>query len=315
MKKTAVMLCLAALVVLDGGCRKKEEPPVQEYKVERGSIRLSVSGNGVVKPRNRLEIKPPISGRIDSVLVEEGQEVKKGEVIAWMSSSERAALLDSARAQGEEEYRKWEEVYKPTPIIAPLSGFIIKRDVEPGQTVGTGSAMLVMADTLIVECQIDETDLGRLKAGQKTRITLDAYPDIRITGKIEHIAYESEVVSNVTIYKVDILPSRIPDVFRSGMSATTDIMVENKQEILIVPVSAVNDEGGRKTVKVKKEEGEPEEREIETGIDDGSYMEIVSGLDEGEIIAAKDIPARRSSNRSGGFRGRFGLPGMGGRRR
>jgi len=66
-----------------------------------GSIQTIISTTGTILPKNRLEIKPPVNGRIESVLVKEGQSVKAAEVLAWMSSTERAALLDAAQGQGE----------------------------------------------------------------------------------------------------------------------------------------------------------------------------------------------------------------------
>ena len=73
--------------------REEKETVYTEIRPERGSISLTVSASGVVKPRNRLEIKPPISGRVEGVLVTEGEEIDKGKILAWMSSLDRAALL------------------------------------------------------------------------------------------------------------------------------------------------------------------------------------------------------------------------------
>ncbi len=177
-----------------------------EIKVYYGDIVSVIRLNGSVEPRNRLPIKPQIAGRIDDILVVEGQKVKKGEIIAWLSSSERAALLDIAKSQGEQEYKKWQEIYKPTPIIAPLDGFIIVRNKEPGQTVTTNDNIVVMADELIIKAFVDETDLRYVKLGQKVRVSLDAYPDIKFSGIVEHIAYESNEISNVKVYEVKIKP-------------------------------------------------------------------------------------------------------------
>ena len=73
---------------------------VREITVAYGSIENIISTTGTVQPQNRLEIKPPIGGRIEKILVKEGDKVKIGQTLVWMSSTERAALLDAARAQG-----------------------------------------------------------------------------------------------------------------------------------------------------------------------------------------------------------------------
>ncbi|MFH1684297.1 MAG: efflux RND transporter periplasmic adaptor subunit [Candidatus Margulisiibacteriota bacterium] len=193
--KTLLGFGILTLGFMMVSCAGEKAEPLKTVKVQLGSIKAEVPSTGIVEPRNRLEIKPPISGRIDSVLVGEGHSVRKGQILAWMSSSDRAALLDAARAKGEEEVKKWEDVYNSTPIVAPLNGFIIQRAVEPGQTISTADPILVMADYLIVKAQVDETDIGTIKLGQKVNIELDAYPGKPIAGKVEHIAFESKTIS------------------------------------------------------------------------------------------------------------------------
>jgi membrane fusion protein, macrolide-specific efflux system len=93
---------------------------VRAVKVARGDLSVTVTATGTVKPYNRVEIKAPIAGRIEEVLVQEGEVVKTGQVLARMSSVERAALLDAARAQGDAAVKRWEEAYKVAPLLAPL---------------------------------------------------------------------------------------------------------------------------------------------------------------------------------------------------
>jgi len=306
---------LIVVIVLIGGAfflprRGRKEAVYTEIRPQRGSISLSVSATGAVTPRNRLEIKPPISGRVEKILVTEGERINKGKILAWMSSTERAALLDAARAKGEEESKKWEDVYRPTPIVAPLTGFIIKRNVEPGQTITSQDPILVMADNLIVQAQVDETDMGKLKPGQKAEIVLDAYPEKKIRGEIEHIAYESQIVNNVTIYQVDILPEKTLGIFRSGMSANVDVTIIVKNDILLLPVNAIKERKGMKFVLLKTKSGNPEIREVETGIEDGKNTEIVSGLKESDLVLVSSEEAKPELGRRFG-----GLPGIGGGRR
>ena len=193
--------------------------PVPEYRpvqATRGDIEMTVLSTGIVQPRNRLEIKAPIPGRVEQVLVEEGQYVKRGTVLAWMSSTERAALLDAARAKGAEEVQRWEELYRATPILAPIEGTLILRNVEPGQSFTSTDAVFVMSDRLIVVAQVDETDIGLIRLKQPARIELDAYPGRHFDGRVEQIAYDAKTVSNVTTYAVDVLPGRRPRCRRRG---------------------------------------------------------------------------------------------------
>ena len=223
-----VVLLLAVVIVLMFVIPKKTTAVDQKYTVTKGSIKIFVSTTGTVLPQNRLEIKPPLAGRIESILVVEGQHVKKGQTLAYMSSSDRAALLDAARGQGIQKLKQWEDTYKPIPLIAPIDGEVIVRAVEPGQSVTASDPVLVLSDRLIIQAQVDETDIGKIQLGQKAMIVLDAYSDQTIEGLVDHVYYESKTVNNVTMYNVDILPNKVPDFFRSGMSANIDVIRQFK---------------------------------------------------------------------------------------
>jgi len=277
-----------------------------EIKPEIGSIEIKLRETGSVCPRNRLEIKPQVSGRIEDILVVEGQTVKKGEIISWMSSTDRAALLDIARSKGEEELKKWEDAYKPTPIISPIDGFITARNKEPGQTVSVNDIILVMADKLIIEADVDETDLKYIKLGQKVEIFLDAYPDKKFNGIVEHIAYESKLVSNVNVYTVKILPLNPPKNFRSGMTATIEITGYRKDNILLLPSEVIIEKENKKFVMVKSDNSKVKLKEIKTGISDGKKTEIISGITENEVVL---ISVNKKDRKL--LSGSMGIPGMG----
>ena len=266
------------------------EKSFEEIRVMRGTISSSVSTTGVVEPKNRLKIQSSIGGRVEEILVAEGQQVKKGEVLALLSSTERAALLDAARVQGKSEESYWKKVYKETAIIAPLDGQIIVRSIDPGQAVTASDSLFVLSDHLIVKAYVDETDIGRVKVGQRAVIGLDAYPDIRVNGVVEHIYYESHLQNNVNIYNVDVIPERIPDVFRSGMSANIEILVQEKQGALLVPIGAVQSKSG-KTVVLQKQGGGKKGvryRAVQTGLQDGQNIEILDGLSDNDSVLLPD---------------------------
>ncbi|MDD5686898.1 MAG: efflux RND transporter periplasmic adaptor subunit [Elusimicrobia bacterium] len=295
---------------------KKADFMSHEIKPFRGSIAIELRLNGSVSPRNRLEIKPQVSGRIENVLVVEGQRVKKGEIIAWMSSTDRAALLDAARSKGEDELKRWEDTYKPTPVISPLDGFIIARDKEPGQSVTTGDAIVVMADTLIIEANVDETDLQYIDLNQKVKILLDAYPDKVYPGVVEHIAYESQVMNNVTVYEVKIRPERVPPDFRAGMTSTIELSANGKDNALLLPSDAVTDTGTEKFVSIiSGKSKKTEKRKVITGISNGKNIEIISGISEDDNVVISGRPLQRGTTTNarggGGIGGIFGVQGRG----
>ncbi len=265
-----------------------------------GDIKRTINTTGTVEPQNRLEIKPPIAGRVEAILVKEGQDVKTGDILALMSSTERAALLDAAKLKGQTEVEYWQDVYKTAPLIAPIDGKVIVRSVEPGQTVTTGDAVLVLSDKLIVKADVDETDIGSVKVGQNAVVQLDAYGDISVNSIVDHIAYESELINNVNIYYVDILPEEVPEVFRAGMSANVDIIVDEKENVLLVPIEAVTTKENMSFVQIKDGTGEISNIPVSLGIQDDEHVEITAGLTKDDIIVTKEQFITVRNKQSGG---------------
>ncbi|PIQ82134.1 MAG: RND transporter [Candidatus Omnitrophica bacterium CG11_big_fil_rev_8_21_14_0_20_64_10] len=315
-KKIIPLVLLAVAVSLGWSwfSRPREGAGASEtVHAARGEIRSTVSATGVVLPKNRLEVKPPVNGRIEEVRVTEGQQVRAGEILVIMSSTERAALLDAARAQGEEELNHWKQVYKPIPLIAPISGEVIVGTIQPGQAVTTGDAAVVLSDRLIIRAQVDEIDIGKVREGQEAVVSLDAYPDARIPSVADHIYYESKTVNNVTIYLVDLSPETVPSFFRSGMNAHVEFVLQEKPDALLLPVEAIQREKGAAFVWVQEGAGAPVKKPVTLGISDDRRVEVLSGIDEKAAVVLKTkkyvppretggrnpfAPQRRSSNRS-----------------
>jgi len=297
---SAVSIIILGLVIFYSS-RNKREVVYQEVQVTKGPIKNTILSTGIVQPENRLEVKAPIAGRIERILVDEGQSVRRGQILAWMSSTERAALLDTAKSKGKEELAYWEEAYKPTPLIAPIAGQIILRNVEPGQTITVQDALLVMSDRLCVKAQVDETDISQVKLNQRVEITLDAYAEQPMEGNVVHIAYESKTVNNVTTYLVDIIPSQIPEFMKSGMTANVVFTTSEKEETLLLPASAVQKENGKFKVllaSVDKRQ-DPTSLSIEVGVNDGKKIEILSGLKEGDTVLMPKLSSISKKMESG----------------
>lgn len=272
--------------------RGRAEPTTtyREMRVERTDLNVTIASTGLVQPENRLEIKPPIAGRVEQVLAQEGQRVRKGQILAWMSSTERAALLDAARAKGAEELRRWEDLYRPTPIMAPINGTVILRNIEAGQTFSNVDSVFVMSDRLTVKAQVDETDIAQIRLKQAATIVLDAYPERSIAGQVDQIAFEAKTVNNVTTYTVDVLPRETPEFLRSGMTANVTFTVASKQDVLTVPSEAVRTRAKQSLVLVKSPDGAaPIETPIQVGLSDGKRVEVVSGVSADDIVLAPKL--------------------------
>ncbi len=290
-----------ALLILLATCRGggKEKISYREHVVERGDLVVTVSSPGEVSPQNRLALKPPLAGRIEKILVREGENVKKNQILAWISPPERAALLDAARLKGPEEAAKWEDAYKAAPLVAPINGFIILRSAEPGQTIGSNDAPLVMADRLIVRAQVDETDMGRIRVGQASEVTLDAYPGVRLPARVDHLAFEARSVNNVTVYDIELELLKESRILRSGMTATASVVVTQRRNVVLVPAEALADAEGGVGVLLKARGQKPSLVPVEPGASDGALMEIREGLKEGDTILIPEGGVREATATAG----------------
>ncbi|OYD14417.1 hypothetical protein CH333_08035 [candidate division WOR-3 bacterium JGI_Cruoil_03_44_89] len=270
---------------------------IETATVGRGDIEVKVLSTGTIQPYTRVEVSSPVNGRVDRSEVNEGDIVKEGDILAWISSEDRIALLDAARSalesaqegndqeaikEAEMAYEIAEKSYKPVPLTNSISGEVINRSCEPGQNVSTQSILFVISDRLVASVEVDEADIGKIKLGQDTWIVLDAFPDERLKGKVTKISREGRLVSDVVVYDIMVEPSRVPSHWSSGMTANVEFSIEKSQDALIIPKSAVKERKGRKFVIVLADRPIP--REVETGISDGRMIEVISGLKEGEEI-------------------------------
>lgn len=272
----------------------------QSLPVEQGSFRVTVPATGAVEPENRIVVMAPVAGRIEDILVEEGGKVRRGQTLARMSSTDRAALLDMAEAQGLESRKRWAKEYLPTPILAPADGIVIKRGVVPGQTVGGQSALFEISDRLVIRAEVDETDIGKIRVKQAAQVRLDAYPELDLAGKVTKIAHQSQLTNSVTTYEVTIVPHELSAEIRSGMTVTVNFVVEEKPEAKLLPSWIASGlENGEVEVFVRGERGSPVKRKIRVGHNDGRRIEVLSGLELGEVIMY--LPVKFLKEKASGF--------------
>jgi macrolide-specific efflux system membrane fusion protein len=279
--------------------RLQKQKIEQESKLEPRDLNVEFRVNGTAKSKNRIPVTS--TGRVEEIFVKEKDIVKKGDIVALVSSEERVALIDSARDLSAKERKKWENVYKCKPIRAPIDGTVIVICMEPGQTIPSDKpTIMVVADDLMVFADIDETDLKHIGVGRRLSMSLDAYPDEKFEGIIEYVAYESHVENNVTVYGIQITPLSRPKVFRVGMSVIITVPVESKKDAMSLPSIFITDKEQKKTVIVKTGTVKKpifEVREVITGITDGKFTEIVSGLDVSEtvvILSQKPRPENKT---------------------
>jgi len=175
-------------------------------------------------------------------------------------------------------------------IKAPISGVIASVTTQEGETVAAGLnaptfVTIIDLSRLQVDAFVDETDIGRVKVGQKALFTVDTYPDKEFTGKVKAIYPKAIIQANVVNFDV-VIEINGPNIelLRPDMTTSVTIYQEEKKGVLTIPRAAVIKEGSSKYVLVKQDSGTFEKKAIKTGMQSGSDVEVVSGLNEGDII-------------------------------
>ena len=175
-------------------------------------------------------------------------------------------------------------------ITAPFDGAVVSVDVNEGDTVSAVTPIVHLIDLSSIELKagIDEIDIADVKPGQKAAISLDALPDLQLEGEVTSINLMPTVEAGLVIYDVIISFDVAEDSdLRIGMSATVDIIIDERSNVLLVPNRAITqDSQGNPIVKVMIDEEieEIEERPVVLGISDAFQTEIVDGLEEGEVV-------------------------------
>ena len=132
-----------------------------------------------------------------------------------------------------------------TVVRSPINGIVLNRNVEPGQTVAAtfqAPVLFTLAEDLTkmeLQVDVDEADVGQVRAGQTARFTVDAYPDRDFAAKVTQVRYGSQTVSGVVTYKTILQVDNRDLLLRPGMTATAHIMVSENKNALLVPNAAL----------------------------------------------------------------------------
>lgn len=133
-----------------------------------------------------------------------------------------------------------------TKIRSPISGTVIKRSVDEGQTIASSfqaPELFIIAEDLKkmqIEADVDENDIGMIKKGQEVRFTVQAYPDRIFSGKVRQVRLQPETIQNVVNYTVVIDVPNEEGILLPGMTATIDFIILNHKNVLLVPNSALS---------------------------------------------------------------------------
>ena len=257
------------------------------------------AAGGTLSPQLRQTITAAASGEITSLNVSVGSRVSAGTVLAAIGGeSAENSLADAALAvqNAQLSLQSAQEALDSYTITSPISGTVIEKNLKAGDQLngGDSGAMAVIYDLSQLELQMDvsELDIGQIQPGQTVEITAEALPGQTFTGVVEKVSVNGTTTDGFTTYPVTILLSEYGDL-NPGMNVSADIIVERSENALCVPAEAVNSDG---TVLVAGEgafaedgvtiadPSKVEARAVSLGQGDQEYVEITSGLEEGETV-------------------------------
>jgi membrane fusion protein, multidrug efflux system len=287
--------------------------------VEKAPVAREISLSGNVEGRKTVKLGFMVSGRINFVACEEGRTIKAGQLLASLDPESYQIGVDLADAglrQVRDEYDRLKQMHDrqslsesdftkitttlaqvqaqhhlasknltDTKLIAPISGVLLKRGVEPGEIIGQGMPLFVLSDiaTVKVTASVPESDIRFIRTGQSARVFISAL-DSSVTGTVREIGAAADPVSRT--FSIDLEVPNHNLLLRPGMIAEIKITVPETMESLAVPGEAVQRDESKLTyvyvVDIKQMQAY--RRLVTVGRLLDTRMEILSGLKESDIV-------------------------------
>jgi HlyD family secretion protein len=196
-------------------------------------------------------------------------------LVAQLQVEQAQLSLDQARYQLE-----------GTVLTAPQDGAVTMVGVEEGELAGSLPAFILTdLSQYHTDVNVDEIDIGRVAVGQLATITLDALPEVALTGQVDEIAATAQLDSGVVTYQVTIGLDPTDAPLRAGMTANVDILTEQHQNALLVPNRFVRIDRTTGQVSVDRLAGqEIQPVAIQIGLRDETFSEVLVGLEQGDIV-------------------------------
>ncbi len=240
-------------------------------------------------------------------------------LIAKATLEEAEVALETAKAtvlSAKADYNKAERNYGYATITSPVSGTVISKEVEQGQTVAASLStptLFMIAEDLTkmqIEANIAEADIGQIKAQMPVTFTVDAYPDDVFNGLVQQIRLSPTEESNVVMYTVVIQVDNSSRKLLPGMTASVNIEIQKAEDVLTLPAMAlqykpssvvkakmdvkkIDDLGKNQTLVYRLNKHKMEPVVIEKGLSDLTSVEIKSGLKAGDRVILEAKGGRR----------------------
>ncbi len=215
-------------------------------------------------------------------------------------------------------------------VYAPFAGIISSVNVEKGDSASSGTALAtILTKKKLAEITLNEVDVAKIQIGQKATVTFDAIDGLSITGEVSEIDSAGTVTQGVVNYKVKIGFDTQDDRVKAGMSISASIITNSKADVLMISNSAVKSQNGVRYVETvdatsfgnQVSQGSqgvilpaaPKQKTVEVGMLNDTSTEIISGLEEGEVVVVRTISQSstqqtQTTQQGNGVR----IPGLGG---
>ncbi len=320
---------------------QQTESVVRLGQVTKGNLAETVSATGALSALDNVDISSKITGRIVEVLVKENQHVTAGDVLVRLDDTalratlkqmeaklvnaqltynrdlellNRGAISQSAFDTAYADYLVAKSVYDKavsdvddTVITTPISGYIIGKPTPVGQTISSGisTPQVIMSvatlDNMEIETLVDESDIGRIQEGQKVNFTVDAFPDETFTGVVRLLSKKAVTENNVIYYNVYVTVDNAKGKLLPTMTARAEFIIEEANNVTMVPRNCVYSEGKRSYVKVYNEKTK-ESRDVDVTLglsNDNDVVVTGADLQPGEKLLVKKAVAKQTSTRMG----------------
>ena len=298
------------------------------------------SSSGTFSYEDESTVVADVSGTVSSIAVSEGDWVSEGQTLLVMTSDDLDEQVQSASdslRNAEISYENQTDQLDDYTITSPIQGTIVDKNYNAGETTEANEVLCTIYDLsyLTMTLSVDELDISDIEVGQTVTIVADAVEDQTYEGVVTKVSVAGTSSGSATTYPVTIRIDET-DGLLPGMSVDATIELGSAEDVLAIPASALNrgdtvlvtadspsaanavtgqtEETAEAPASSAAPEGESEEQQyvsvpVTTGITDGDYIEITSGLQEGDVVAY--IPTSSSSDSGLGMM-MGGMPGGGG---
>jgi len=278
--------------------------------VESGGTTRTSTDKGALDYISVVPVMSQAAGTISQLEAKSGSTVSAGQVIAVLSNDSIGDTIQSKQSDLERQQLQVENnrsKVESLTVKAPFDGVFstdfadskanVLANYPVGAQIAASTQLGAVASQSVMQLvvPVDELDLPSIKLNQKATISVDALPSLKLEGTVSQISSVGTTTNGVTTYDVVLDVTNPGDgQLKSGMTATAEILIQEKQDILVLPSDALKSYRGKHYVALKKADGTIEEQhEVTIGIRSETSVEIAGGLSEGDTVV---IPNAQKTN-------------------